>query len=145
MPTVPNAGQPVSLTSLVDSAGNYVTLGGGAVGPGTQATAGRVTYASDGPTVPVTQGALTAANNRSGSATTTSGGLTVAANAARRFLIGQNISAVVIGFNEFNGTAAIGTAGTYTVAAGSSFSISTANAVNFIAASGTAAVTLTEG
>lgn len=145
MPTAPNGGQSVSLTSLVDSAGNFVTVGSGATGAGTAATAGRVTYASDGATVPVTQGALTAGTNRSGTATTTSGGLTVAANAARRFLVGQNISAVVIGFNEFNGTAAIGTAGTYTVAAGSSFSISTTNAVNFIAASGTAAVTMTEG
>lgn len=122
-----------------------VISGGGVTGPGTAATATRVTYASDGATVPVTQGALTAATNRSGTATTTSGGLTVAANASRRFLVGQNISAVTIGFNEFNGTAAIGTAGTYTVAAGSSFSISTANAVNFIAASGTAAITMTEG
>lgn len=145
MPTVPNGGQPVSLTSLVDSSGNFVTVGSGATGAGTAATAGRVTYASDGATVPVTQGALTAGTNRSGTATTTSGGLTVATNANRRFLVGQNISAVVIGFNEFNGTAAIGTAGTYTVAAGSSFSISTTNAVNFIAASGTAAVTMTEG
>lgn len=145
MPTAPNGGQSVSLTSLVDSSGKFVTVGGGDTGAGTAATAGRVTYASDGATVPVTQGALTAGTNRSGTATTTSGGLTVAANAARRFLVGQNISAVVIGFNEFNGTAAIGTAGTYTVAAGSSFSVSTTNAVNFIAASGTAAVTMTEG
>jgi hypothetical protein len=88
---------------------------------------------------------LPASTDRSGTATTTSGGLSVAANASRRFLVGQNISAVNIGFNEQGGTAVIGTAGTYTVAAGSSFSISTNKLVNFIAASGTAAVTLTEG
>jgi len=88
---------------------------------------------------------LTAGTNRSGTATTTSGGLTVPANTSRRFLVGQNISAVVIGFNEFGGTAAIGTAGTYTVPAGASFSISTTDVVNFIAASGTAAVTMSEG
>lgn len=117
---------------------------GGATGPGTAASAGRVTYASDGATVPVTQGALTAATNRSGTATTTSGGLNVAANTSRRSLVGQNISTVSIGFNEFNGTAEIGTAGTYTVPAGSSFSIFTTNQVNFIAASGTAAITMTE-
>lgn len=121
-----------------------VTGGGGGTGPGTAATATRVTYASDGATVPVTQGALTAGTDRSGSATTTSGVLSVAALASRRGLVGQNISTVSIGFNEFGGTAAIGTAGTYTVAAGSSFSISTNRLINFIAASGTAAVTMTE-
>lgn len=118
--------------------------GGGATGPGTAASAGRVTYASDGVTVPVTQGALTAGTNRSGTATTTSGGLNVPANTSRRSLVGQNISTVSIGFNEFGGAAAIGTAGTYTVPAGSSFSVSTTNQVNFIAATGTAAVTMTE-
>lgn len=89
--------------------------------------------------------ALTGGTNRSGTATTTSGGLSVAANASRKFLVGQNLGTVNIGFNEFGGTAAIGTAGTYTVPAGSSFSISTSNLVNFIAASGTVAVTMTEG
>lgn len=102
---------------------------------------GLATYANP---VPVNIGVLAAGTNRSGTATTTSGGLTVAANTARRGLVGQNISGVVIGFNEFGGTAAIGTAGTYSVPAGSSFAISTTNAVNFIAASGTAAVTMTE-
>jgi hypothetical protein len=88
---------------------------------------------------------LTATTDRSGSATTTSGALSVAANANRKFLVGQNISAVNIGFNEQAGTAAIGTAGTYTVPAGSSFSVSTNKAVNFVAASGSAAITITEG
>ena len=147
MPGPYNAGQ-AARTVLVDpTTGLDYTAGGGsggATGPGTAATAGRVTYASDGATVPVTQGALTAGTNRSGTATTTSGGLNVASNANRRSLVGQNIGTVNIGFNEFGGTAAIGTAGTYTVPAGSSFSISTTNQVNFIAASGTAAVTMTE-
>ena len=89
-------------------------------------------------------GFLPAATDRSGSATTTSGGLTVAANANRRGLVGQNISAVNIGYNEFAGTAAIGTAGTFTVPPNASFVVSTNRAVNFIAASGTAAVSLTE-
>lgn len=92
----------------------------------------------------VTGAVLTAGANRSGTATTTSGGLNVAANAARRGLVGQNLSTVNIGFNEFGGTAAIGTAGTYTVAPGVGFSISTTGLVNFVAASGTAAVTMTE-
>jgi hypothetical protein len=92
-----------------------------------------------------TLGFLTATTDRSGSATTTSGGLSVAANANRRFLVGQNISAVNIGFNEQGGTAAIGTAGTYTVPAGQSFAISSNKLINFIAASGTASITMTEG
>lgn len=88
---------------------------------------------------------LPATTDRSGTATTTSGGLNVPANSARKFLVGQNISAVNIGFNEQGGTAAIGTAGTYTVPAGQSFSISSNKLINFIAASGTAAVSMTEG
>lgn len=92
----------------------------------------------------VRQTAMLAGTDRSGTATTTSGALTVAANSARRGLVGQNVSAVNIGVNEHGGTAAIGSAGTYTVSAGQSFAISTNKAVNFIAASGTAAVTMTE-
>lgn len=88
--------------------------------------------------------ALTAGTNRSGTATTTSGGLSVAANSARKGLVGQNIGANNIGFNEFGGTAAIGTAGTFTVTPGTSFSISTTNLVNFIAATGNTAVSMTE-
>ena len=95
--------------------------------------------------ITVTPAALPASTDRSGTATTTSGGLNVAANSARKFLVGQNISGVSIGFNEQGGTAVIGTANTYTVAPGQSFSISTNKLVNFIAASGTAAVTMTEG
>jgi hypothetical protein len=97
----------------------------------------------DGST-PVTPGLLPTSTDRSGTATTTSGGLTVAANSSRRGLVGQNVSSVVIGFNEQGGTAVIGNAGTYTVAAGAAFSVSTNKTVNFIAASGTAAVTMTE-
>lgn len=89
-------------------------------------------------------GNLSVGTNRSGTATITSGGLSVAANTSRKGLLGQNVSAVTIGFNEFGGAAAIGSAGTYTVVAGASFSVSTTSLVNFIAASGTAAVTMTE-
>lgn len=92
----------------------------------------------------VRSAALTAGTDRSGTATTSSGVLTVAANTARRGLVGQNIGVNNIGFNEFGGTAAIGTAGTFTVPPGVSFSISTTNAVNFIAATGNTAVTMTE-
>lgn len=131
MPGNYNAGQSASRVVLVNPStlADYVAGGSGAT--------------ADAPTY-VTQSNLTAGTNRSGTATTTSGGLNVAANANRRSLVGQNISTVSIGFNEFGGAAAIGTAGTYTVPAGSSFSISTTNQVNFIAATGTAAVTMTE-
>lgn len=161
-----NGGGPLSGVVLVDAAtGDAYTAGGSSPAQGsatTGQTGGLVqgatttnapTYTT-GTTNPLSldpQGglrvsypALPATTDRSGTATTTSGGLTVAANANRKSLVGQNISAVVIGFNEQAGTAAIGTAGTYTVAAGASFSISTNKAVNFIAASGTAAVTITE-
>lgn len=89
-------------------------------------------------------GFLPAGTNRSGTATTTSGGLNVPANSSRYILLGQNVGTVNIGYNEFGGTAAIGSAGTYTVTPGSSFNISTSNQINFIAASGTPAVTMTE-
>jgi hypothetical protein len=124
-----NASQSPSRTVLVNS-----TTGADIIPAGANA-AGEVS---------VIPGVLTTGTNRSGTATTTSGGLSVAANTSRKSLVGQNISAVSIGFNEFGGTAAIGTAGTYTVPAGSSFAISTSGLVNFIAASGTAAITLTE-
>jgi len=89
-------------------------------------------------------GFLPAGVNRSGTATTTSGGLNVTANASRYILQGQNVGTVNVGYNEFGGVAAIGSAGTYTVAPGASFNISTNQLVNFVAASGTAAVTMTE-
>lgn len=138
-----NAGQAPQRVVLVNptTLDDYSAGGGGttvvAGGDGTNP-------ASAANPLPVTQANLTAGTNRSGTATTTSGGLNVAANSSRKGLVGQNISTVNIGFNEFGGTAAIGTAGTYTVPAGASFSISTTGLVNFIAASGTAAVTMTE-
>lgn len=88
--------------------------------------------------------ALPTGTNRSGTAGTTSGALNVPANPARKSLVGQNVSAVDIGINEFGGVAVIGEADTYTVAPNQAFSISTQNLINFIAASGTAAVAMTE-
>lgn len=120
--------QGVVVEGSVDASGAVIAPTGGA--------AASPTY--------VVSGVAPAGTNRSGTATTTSGGLSVAANASRRALVGQNISTVNIGFNEFGGTAAIGTAGTYTVPPGSSFSVATNQLVNFVAASGTAAVTMTE-
>jgi len=87
---------------------------------------------------------LTPGANRSGTATTTSGALSVGSNAARKGLIGQNIGTNMIGFNEFGGTAAIGTAGTYSVPPGASFSISTTNTITFVASTADTAVSMTE-
>jgi hypothetical protein len=87
---------------------------------------------------------LPAGTDRSGTATTISGGLNVPANTSRRALTGQNVSAVNIGYNPFGGTAVIGGAGTFTVLPGAAFTITTRNLVNFIAASGTAAVSMIE-
>lgn len=87
----------------------------------------------------------TAGTDLSGTATTTSGGFNLPADATRKpgDVQGQNVSANTIGFNEFGGTATIGSAGTYTVPAGATFSITTNRQVNFIAATGNSAVTIT--
>ena len=91
----------------------------------------------------VNPGLLPAATDRSGTATTTSGTLALA-NASRRGLNIQNIGANNIGVNEFGGTAAIGTAGTYTLAPGASMNIRTNRAVTVIAATASTAYSATE-
>lgn len=90
-----------------------------------------------------TSQALTAGTDRSGTATTTSTQI-VAANTSRRGLEIQNIGANNIGINEFAGTAAIGTAGTYTLVPGSSMRVRTNRAVTAIAATASTAFTATE-
>jgi hypothetical protein len=83
--------------------------------------------------------------DKSGTATTTSGGLTVPANDQRKGLVGQNLSTTTnIGINEHGGVAAIGTAGTFTVGPLATFQISTQNQINFVSASGNVPVTMTE-
>lgn len=88
-------------------------------------------------------GVLPAGTDRSGSATTTSVQI-VPANTNRRGLEIQNIGANNIGVNEFGGVAAIGTAGTYTVAPGASMKVRTNRAVTAIAATVTTPFTATE-
>jgi len=87
--------------------------------------------------------ALPAGTDRSGTAATTSGTL-AAANTARRGLNIQNIGANNIGVNEFGGTAAIGTPGTYTIVPGGAFNVRTNRAVTVIAATAATAYTATE-
>ena len=86
---------------------------------------------------------LPAGTNRSGTATTTSAQL-APANSSRRGLNIQNIGANNIGVNEFAGTAAIGTAGTYTLAPGASMNVRTNQQVNVIAATASTAFSATE-
>jgi len=86
---------------------------------------------------------LAAGTDRSGTAGTSSTTL-AAANAARRGLNIQNISANNIGINEVGSTAAIGTPGTYTLAAGASFNVRTNQQVNVIASAAGSAYTATE-
>lgn len=92
------------------------------------------------------QPALTAGADRSGTTNATAGTATTLApaNTARRGLNIQNISASNIGINEVGGTAAIGTAGTYTVAAGASISIRTNRAISVVGAAPSLAYTATE-
>jgi len=92
------------------------------------------------------QPALTAGTDRSGTTSATAGTATTLApaNPARRGLNIQNISASNIGINEVGGTAAIGTAGTYTVAAGASISIRTNRAISVVGAAASLAYTATE-
>lgn len=86
---------------------------------------------------------LPAGTDRSGTAGTTSAQL-AAANATRRGLNIQNISANNLGINEFGGTAAIGTAGTYTLAAGATLNVRTNRQINVIASAASSAYTATE-
>lgn len=88
-------------------------------------------------------GQLSAGTDRSGTAGTSSTTL-APANTARKGLNIQNISANNIGVNEFGGTAAIGTPGTYTVPAGGSTNIRTTNAISVIASAASSAYTATE-
>jgi len=111
--------------SLEDAAGN-------AAGAGT-ATSPTITQAAP----------LGAGTDRSGTAGTSSAAL-AAANTSRRGLNIQNISANVLGINEIGNTAAIGSPGTYTLAAGASFNVRTNQAVNVIASAAGSAYTATE-
>ena len=85
---------------------------------------------------------LMAGTDFSGTAGTSSTQL-APANALRRGLNIQNVSANTIGINEFGGTAAIGSAGTYTVAAGASVNVRTNRQVNVIASAAGSAYTAT--
>lgn len=66
------------------------------------------------------------------------------ANDSRKMLVGQNISAEDMWINEFGVDAAANTAGSYKVASGDFFTISTSNKVSIVAATTGSAFTATE-
>lgn len=66
------------------------------------------------------------------------------ANPTRRGLIGQNISTGDLWINEVGGNAAIGTAGSYRLASGDTFSISTNRAISILGATTAQAFTAIE-
>lgn len=108
-------------------------------------TATAISASNPLPVTATSSGTATAGTNLSGSVTTSSGVFNIPASATRKpgDVQGQNVGTNNIGFNEFNGTAVIGAAGTYTVIPGATFSITTTNQVNFIAATGATPVTIT--
>lgn len=86
---------------------------------------------------------LGAGTDRSGTANTTASQL-AGANAKRLGLNIQNVGSNNLGINEVGGTAAIGSAGTYTLAPGATMNVRTNRAVSIIAATGATAYTATE-
>jgi len=89
---------------------------------------------------------LPAGTDRSGvtSATASTATALAPANATRRGLNIQNISANPMGINEIGGTAAIGSPGTYTVPAGGSVRINTNRAVTVVSGTASQPYTATE-
>lgn len=140
-PTPARAFQPVSQVNPATG----LPSGSGATSDGSVPVSGGngTSVASASNPIPTQSSPLPAGTDRSGTATTTSAQL-AAANTSRRGLNVQNIGANNIGVNEFAGTAAIGTAGTYTVAPGSSLNVRTNRQINVIAATGPTAFTATE-
>jgi hypothetical protein len=143
---MPQAGSPVSVPDPSDG----VTPNKLAAIPAIQLVDGSTgaaspTGSSTSPTY-TQSAALPAGTDRSGTTSATTGTATqlAAANTARRGLNIQNISTGNIGINEIGGTAAIGTAGTYTIAAGASFNVRTNRAISVVGAAASLPYTATE-
>lgn len=146
MPVPYNKSTPTANVVLIDPVTLEPYSAGGSGSTTTINGVNGSTAATNANPLPVQTGALSATtNDRSGTATTTSGAFFVAANTNRRELVGQNESTTLtIYFNEFNGTAAAATAGSYTVPPLTGFRVSTKNRVNFVSPGGSAPVTMTE-
>lgn len=90
-------------------------------------------------------GSLPAGTDRSGSITAGNAAQSLApANASRQSLTGQNISAGDLWINESGSPAAVDTAGSFKVPAGSSFAVATNKAVSIIGATTGQKFTATE-
>jgi len=110
------------------------------MGDGTQA---EVVYV--GGSTSSTSTALPAGTDRSGAIATGGTAQQLApANSSRASLTGQNTSSGNLGINEIGGTAAIGSAGTYTIAAGQAFSVSTNRSISIVGATSGQTFTATE-
>ena len=85
--------------------------------------------------MPITSSGLPTGTDKSGNITTGGTAQTLAAvNTTRKALYGQNISTTDLWINELGNPAVIGTAGSWKIASGESFSISTNRAVSVIGA-----------
>lgn len=106
--------------------------------PRTMMGAGGTPLSQDGSgnlTVSQAAASLPAGTDRSGSVTTGGTAQQLApANTSRVQLTGQNISTGDLWINEIGGTAAIDTAGSYRISAGSAFAIATNRAISVIGA-----------
>jgi hypothetical protein len=106
---------------------------------------GQATDVSATDALPVTMGALPAGTNRSGNITAGGTAQPLApANVARKALYGQNISAGDLWINEIGGNAAADAAGSYRIAPGESFSVSTNRAISVFGATTGQKFTATE-
>lgn len=96
--------------------------------------------------VNTTAAPLPAGTDRSGTTSAAAGTATqlAPANASRRRLEIHNPSAGNIGVNEIGGTAAIGAAGTYTIAPLGNFRVSTNRAISVVGSAASQAYTATE-
>ncbi len=106
---------------------------------------GSATDVSSANPLPIIVGALPAGTNRSGSITT--GGIAqqlAALNTARTGLFIQNISGADLWVNEIGSNASINTAGSWKLAPGESFSVSTNRAISIIGATTNQNFTATE-
>ena len=95
--------------------------------------------------LPIGPGSLPTGTDRSGAITTGGTAQALAAsNTARKGLTGQNISSADLWVNEIGGTAAADTAGSYRVAPGATFSVSTSRAISIVGATTGQKFTATE-
>lgn len=132
------------MPDITQSAGGNRSIRYKDMGDGTQA---EVVYIGGGSTGGggSTSTALPAGTDRSGTIAAGGTAQTLApSNTSRLSLTGQNTSTGNLGINEIGGTAAIGSPGTYTIAAGQAFSVATNRAISIVGATTGQSFTATE-